>query len=114
MPEPHDFTVRKIRRSSAAPLASIASLPASVTIAIRPLWGGTIRGCKDVSTERKSEKFLKLGLDSFAKQPARANQVVRARTHKFLPKADIRDSAETVKIVSKLTISKTERDKARL
>ena len=33
---PHDFAVRKPARSSVAPPASIASHPASVTIAIRP------------------------------------------------------------------------------
>jgi hypothetical protein len=36
---PHGFAVRKPARSSVAPLASIASSPASVTIAIRPLCG---------------------------------------------------------------------------
>src|SRR5215211_6093913 len=39
---PHDFAVRFQRCSSAAPSASIASRPASVTIAIRP-FGGTRR-----------------------------------------------------------------------
>jgi hypothetical protein len=39
MSGPHDFAVRKIARSSAAHLSSSASLPASVTIAIRPLVG---------------------------------------------------------------------------
>ena len=38
---PHDFAVRFTRRSSAAPSASIASRPTSVTIAIRPsVWDG--------------------------------------------------------------------------
>jgi hypothetical protein len=37
---PHVFAVRKSALSSAAQPASITSSPASVTIAIRPLWGG--------------------------------------------------------------------------
>ena len=36
---PHDFAVRKLTPSSEAPLASTASRPASVTIAIRPSVG---------------------------------------------------------------------------
>jgi len=36
-PEPHGFTVRKTARSSVALLASTASRPTFVTIAIRPL-----------------------------------------------------------------------------
>ena len=40
---PHDFSVRKKALSSEAPLASIASNPASVTIAIRPSSG--VDGC---------------------------------------------------------------------
>src|SRR5215213_11195941 len=41
---PHDFAVRIRRCSSAAPSASIASRPASVTIAIRPFGGTRRRG----------------------------------------------------------------------
>jgi hypothetical protein len=41
---PHDFAVRKIALSSAAPPASTASRPASVTIASRPsVWDGMAR-----------------------------------------------------------------------
>jgi hypothetical protein len=42
---PHDFAVHKKAPSSVAPLASIASRPASVTIAIRPSVGRDGRGC---------------------------------------------------------------------
>ena len=42
---PHDFAVHKIAPSSVAPLGSIASRPASVTIAIRPSVGQDGMGC---------------------------------------------------------------------
>src|SRR3954454_3795238 len=41
--EPHDFAVRVQPRSSAVPSASIASRPASVTIASAPWWNETAR-----------------------------------------------------------------------
>src|SRR5215218_7582109 len=61
---PHDFAVRFQRCSSAAPSASIASRPASVTIAIRP-FGGTRRRdyCGDLRRE-ETKIFFESGLDS--------------------------------------------------
>src|SRR3954469_19792687 len=41
--EPHDFAVRVQHRSSAVPSTSIASRPASVTIASAPWWDETAR-----------------------------------------------------------------------
>ena len=61
---PHDFAVRKHAPSSEAPLASTASRPASVTIAIRPSVGRDGGINKAVSSKRRSEKFFDRGLDS--------------------------------------------------
>jgi len=61
---PHDFAVRRHAPSSEAPPASIASRPASVTIASRPSVGRDGGITKAVSTKRRSEKFFGKGLDS--------------------------------------------------
>src|SRR5258706_14406015 len=53
--------LRSHRAQNAA--ASTASLPASVTIAIRPSVGWDGEGCRDVSTKQGNEIFLQMGLD---------------------------------------------------
>jgi hypothetical protein len=56
---PHDFTVRKSALSSEARLASTASRPASVTIAIRPsMWDGMARDMDVIWVKREAENFL--------------------------------------------------------
>jgi hypothetical protein len=61
---PHDFAVRLERCSSAAPSASTASRPASVTIASRPSLGtGRKRYSFDLGQARNG-KFLQTGLDT--------------------------------------------------
>src|SRR4051812_4063225 len=55
--EPHDFAVRVQHRSSAAPSASIASRPASVTIASAPWWDETARLGRCFASERKQDIF---------------------------------------------------------
>jgi hypothetical protein len=63
-PGPHDFAVRVRRCSSAAPSASIASRPASVTIASAPLVGRDGADyCGDLRRE-ETEIFFETGLDS--------------------------------------------------
>jgi hypothetical protein len=69
-PGPHDFAVRKITRSSAAQLASTASRPASVTIAIRPLVGWDGGGYSFDLGQARNEIFLQKGLDSMRTTPA--------------------------------------------
>jgi len=61
---PHDFAVRIKRCSTATLSASTASRPAFVTIASRPSVGRDGGINKAVSTKRRSEIFLKKGLDS--------------------------------------------------
>ena len=61
---PHDFAVRKHAPSSEAPFASTASLPASVTIAIRPCKGRDGGSCKFDLGPRRSRIFLQKGLDT--------------------------------------------------
>jgi hypothetical protein len=65
---PHDFSVRKHLPSSEAPLASTASRPASVTIAIRPSSGARRPGYRFDLGQRRSGKFFQIRLD-------RANQI---------------------------------------
>jgi hypothetical protein len=60
---PHDFAVRKSARSSVAPLASIASRLASVTIAIRPSMRRDGGGCRRDLGQKRTEIFLKNALD---------------------------------------------------
>jgi hypothetical protein len=61
---PHGFAVRKPARSSVAPLASTASNPASVTIAIRPSSGVDGGGYTGDLGFRKTRIFFLMGLDS--------------------------------------------------
>jgi hypothetical protein len=72
---PHDFAVRLQHRSSAVLSASIASRPASVTIAIRP-FGGTRRRYYRTDLGRDgNEIFLQMGLDrQITDLPRRANE----------------------------------------
>jgi hypothetical protein len=60
---PHDFAVRKSARSSVAPLASIASRLASVTIAIRPSMRRDGGGCRRDLGQKRMEIFLRKALD---------------------------------------------------
>jgi hypothetical protein len=60
---PHDFTVRRRRRSSFGAFASIASRPTFVTMANAPLSGGTARSCKSDLPDGLSKIFSKRGLD---------------------------------------------------
>jgi hypothetical protein len=60
---PHDFAVRKQALSSAAPAASTASRPASVTIAIRPFVGWDRESYSFDLGFGKTEIFLQMGLD---------------------------------------------------
>src|SRR5713226_3134471 len=60
---PHDFAVRTLALSSAAPPASTASHPASVTIAIRPSGGRDGGGYRSDLGQSRRGKFLKMGLD---------------------------------------------------
>src|SRR3954447_23227037 len=56
--EPHDFAVRVQHRSSAVlTIASIASRPASVTIASAPWWDETAPLGKCFASERKQDMF---------------------------------------------------------
>src|SRR3954467_8962541 len=56
--EPHDFAVRVQHRSSAVlTIASIASRPASVTIASAPWWDETAPLGKCFASERKQDIF---------------------------------------------------------
>src|SRR5215212_3601812 len=55
--EPHDFAVRLQHRSSAVLPASIASRPASVTIASRPLGGTRRRGFEVIWVRREPKNF---------------------------------------------------------
>src|SRR3954451_10313958 len=66
---PHDFAVRVQHRSSAVlTIASIASRPASVTIASAPRWDETAPLGKCFASERNPFIFV-IGLDScFARQ----------------------------------------------
>ena len=59
----HDFAVRKNAPSSEAPLASTASRPASVTIAIRPSVGRDGGDLNLIWVRRERKYFLKMGLD---------------------------------------------------
>ena len=87
---PHDFAVRKLVLSSAAPSASTASRPASVTIASRPSVRRDGDGYRVDLGGARTGIFLKIELD-------RANQIeivqqfavlrrksARAQTHKFI------------------------------
>jgi hypothetical protein len=67
--EPHDFAVRKHAHSSVAPPASIASNPASVTIAIRPFEGWTAINMKVIWVRREQKYFCEEGWTEIAKQP---------------------------------------------
>jgi hypothetical protein len=60
---PHDFAVRTLALSSAAPPASTASHPASVTIAIRPSGGQDGGGYRSDLGQTERGKILKMGLD---------------------------------------------------
>jgi hypothetical protein len=60
---PHGFAVRRTTPSSEAPPASIASNPASVTIAIRPTEGLDSEGCRSELRQMGTEIFLQKGLD---------------------------------------------------
>jgi hypothetical protein len=75
---PHDFAVRKHAPSSEAPPASTASLPAFVTIAIRPCMGRDGASCKFDLGPPRNKIFLQKGLDtparSIGKTARRANQ----------------------------------------
>src|SRR3954451_10182148 len=57
--EPHDFAVRFQRRSSAVLSASIASRPASVTIASAPLVGRDGGISEVIWVERERDSFCK-------------------------------------------------------
>ena len=61
---PHDFAVRRHAPSSEAPPASTASLPASVTIAIRPCKGRDGASYKFDLGLRRNRIFLQRGLDT--------------------------------------------------
>jgi len=61
---PHDFAVRKRAPSSEAPPASTASLPAFVTIAIRPCMRRDGASFKFDLGLRRSQIFLQKGLDT--------------------------------------------------
>src|SRR4051794_11820004 len=61
--EPHDFAVRVQHRSSAVLPASIASRPASVTIANRPFGGTRRRGFEVIWVRPRTKLFSLLGLD---------------------------------------------------
>ena len=61
---PHDFAVRGQARFVLRAAASIASRPASVTIAIRPHVGRDGNGYRTDFTRRRSEIFFVSGLDS--------------------------------------------------
>jgi hypothetical protein len=56
---PHGFAVRRTTLSSVAPPASIASHPAFVTIAIRPLEGLDGKHVEVIWVEREQEYFCK-------------------------------------------------------
>jgi hypothetical protein len=60
---PHDFAVRVQHRSSAVLPASIASRPASVTIAIRPFGGTRRRHYRTDLGQTKTGFFFQMGLD---------------------------------------------------
>ena len=60
---PHDFAVRVQHRSSAVLSASIASRPASVTIAIRPFGGTRRRHYRTDLGRDGTEIFFQIGLD---------------------------------------------------
>ena len=67
---PHDFSVRKKAPSSEAPLTSTASRPALMTLRNAPLSGRDDGINKAASSKRRSEIFLRKGLDRVrAKQP---------------------------------------------
>jgi hypothetical protein len=57
---PHAFAIRERAPSSEAPPASIASSPASVTIAIRPFVGWTAVDMQVICV-RRQEEILKIG-----------------------------------------------------
>ena len=60
---PHDFAVREVALSSAAPFASTASRPAFVTIASRPSVGRDGASYKFDLPDGRSEIFSQTGLD---------------------------------------------------
>ena len=60
---PHDFAVRVQHRSSAVLPASIASRPASVTIAIRPFGGTRRRHYRTDLGRDGTQMFFQMGLD---------------------------------------------------
>ena len=75
---PHDFAVRKPALSSAAPSASTASRPASVTIAIRPSMGRDSGGFRSDLGRHETRLFLRRGLDRQPKSAGAGNQLARA------------------------------------
>jgi hypothetical protein len=73
---PHDFAVRNPACSSVTPPASIASHPASVTIAIRPTERWTAVNMKVIWVRREQEYFCKGG---WTYSPNQAAIIERAR-----------------------------------
>jgi hypothetical protein len=61
---PHGFAVRKQAPSSTRPLRPPHPAPTSVTIAIRPSSGTGWRGWESDLGKKKTEIFLRMGLDS--------------------------------------------------
>src|ERR1700688_2385550 len=69
---PHDFAVRVSTVRQPALLASTASRPASVTIAIRPSVGRDGGGYRSDLVKRGTKIFLQMGLDSNPKSARRS------------------------------------------
>src|ERR1700731_4017763 len=67
---PHDFSVRRKALSSAAPPASTASHPASVTIAIRPFGGRDGESYSLIWTSEKQKYFCKWGWTGQTHKPS--------------------------------------------
>jgi hypothetical protein len=72
---PHDFAVRKPAPSSEAQFASIASHPASVTIAIRPSSGVVRDGYESDLGKQRTGIFFQKRLDSNPKSPPATNDL---------------------------------------
>jgi hypothetical protein len=72
---PHDFAVRKPAPSSEAQFASIASHPASVTIAIRPSSGMARDGYESDLGKQRTGIFFQKRLDSNPKSPPTTNDL---------------------------------------
>jgi hypothetical protein len=77
---PHGFVVRRTAPSSEAPPASIASNPASVTIAIRPSEGLDSAGCRSDLRRKGMKIFLRGGTGQVASAGSSSgNRTERAR-----------------------------------